>query len=89
MGFNEVSHWYSILTPVFHTGDLCLLPEAEARYQLPIATHVVLAEVSQEATPLPHELQEPSSGVVVMGIRLQVVSQLTYAAGEQRDLNLG
>ena len=66
-----------------------LLPKPEPYYQLPIAIHIVIAEILQEAAPLPHELQKTSPRMVVMSVRLEVFSQLIYPLSKQRNLDLG
>jgi hypothetical protein len=68
--------------------EIILLAETKLSYQFSIALHIIITEVCQETAPLTHQLQETSSGVVVVFVRLEVFSHLIYAFSEQGNLNL-
>src|SRR5215204_321431 len=71
--------------------ELCpaLPPEAQLLDEGAIALEVVLLHVVQEPPPPADELQQPPPGVVVLGMRAQVLGEVVDPARQHRDLNLG
>ena len=66
-----------------------LLPEAEALDELVVALRTLAPQVLQQPTPSSDHLQQNSPRMVVLGVGLEVLSQVRDALGQQRDLNLG
>ena len=48
----------------------------------------LLPQVREQPAPLADELQKPASGIVVLGMALEVLRQLLNALCEKRDLHL-
>src|SRR5262245_28049680 len=55
----------------------------------PIALHVLLSQILQEAAALADQHQQAPAGVVVVLVGLEVVGQPVDALGQERDLNFG
>src|SRR5262249_54717125 len=66
-----------------------LLAQSEPVDQLVVALGVFALQVREQPPPPVDELQEPPPGVVVLGVRLEVVGQVGDAVGQQRHLDLG
>ena len=65
-----------------------LLPEAETLDQLVVAIGILFPEILEQPAPAPDHLQQAAAGVVVLGVRLEVLGQVRDARREQRDLDL-
>ena len=63
--------------------------EAEPGDERPVPLDVVAPEVVEQATPPTDEHQEPSAGVMVLLVDLQVRREHVDPLGEERDLHLG
>ena len=55
----------------------------------PVALDVLTPEVLEQAAPAADHPQQPSPGVVVLRVGLEVLGELRDALGEHGDLNLG
>jgi hypothetical protein len=66
-----------------------LLADAELADENAVAARVLALQVLQEAPTLPDELQEPAPGVVVLGMRLEVLREIADPLAEEGHLNLG
>ena len=65
-----------------------LLADPEPRDELRVALGVLTFEVVEEPSPLTDELQEPSTRMVVFGVNLEMIGEVTDALTENRDLYL-
>ena len=55
--------------------------------QLAVAIGVLALQVIQESAALADELQQPAAGMMVLGVRLEMVGQVVDALAEECDLN--
>src|SRR5438093_9682907 len=65
-----------------------LLPDAEAFDHALVTLEVASLEVIEQAPTLPHQLEQPAAGMVVLAVHLEVFRQVPDAACEERDLDL-
>jgi hypothetical protein len=65
-----------------------LLTDAEAFDQSAIAIEVLLLDVVEQTPSAANQLEESSSAVVVLGVALEVFSELFDSGGEQSNLDL-
>src|SRR5579883_1090260 len=76
--------------PSGRAEGLLLLPaDAEATDDRPVPLDVVVADVVEEASPTSDELHQPTPGVVVALVHLEVLGEVGDALGEEGDLDLG
>jgi hypothetical protein len=66
-----------------------LLADAEAIDHCPIALELVPLEIVQQPPPLPNQLEQAASRMMILRVGLEVLSEIPDAVTEQRDLNLG
>jgi hypothetical protein len=64
-----------------------LLANTEALDQLCVPLRVLALEIVEQATALANELQKTATGVVIFGVDLEVLGQVTDTLAEKRDLN--
>src|SRR2546426_5770438 len=69
------------------TGSL--LPDPQPLDEALVALEIAPLQVIEKPAPLPHELQQPTTGVVVLAVQLEVPRQVPDAIAEERDLHLG
>ena len=63
-----------------------LFPDAETLDQFSVPVGVLSLEVIEEATALADELQQPSTGVMILCVRLEVFGEVADSLAEERDL---
>jgi hypothetical protein len=67
----------------------CLLfAQPELLNQSAIPVDVLLLEVIQETSPLSHQFDQAPAGVVIFGVDLEVVGQVTDPLAQNGHLNL-
>src|SRR5512132_1182892 len=66
-----------------------LAPEAELLDEGTVALDVLALQVVQEAAAAADELEQAPAGVVILGVRAQVLGEVVDATCQHRDLNLG
>src|SRR5437762_3748111 len=66
-----------------------LLADPELLDHALVTLEVASLEVVEQAATLSHELEQPTTGVVVLAVHLEVLRQVPDAVGEERDLHLG
>src|SRR5689334_20549739 len=66
-----------------------LLADAERVDQLAVAIEVLVLEVVEQPTALADQLEEATTRVVVLLVRLEVLGEVVEALGQERDLDLG
>ena len=66
-----------------------LSPDPELGDEGAIALDVGVPQVVQQAPLFSDQEKEAAAGVMVFGVRLQVLGELPDASGRQRDLNFG
>ena len=64
-----------------------LLAKAEACDRRPIAFNVLIRQVGEEPSPLPHQLEESSPRVEVVLVSAKMISEAIDSFSQQRDLN--
>src|SRR5262245_24193160 len=69
--------------------DGWLLAKPQVLDQLLVALEVLALEVIEQTPAQADHAQETAPRVVVLGVRLQVLGEMSDALGEERDLNLG
>jgi hypothetical protein len=68
----------------------CLLSaQPKLLNQSAIPVDVLFFEIIQEAPPLSHQLDQAPAGVVIFGVGLEVVGQITDPLTQDGHLNLG
>src|SRR5690606_12790338 len=75
--------------PTMSAGESALLPDAKSLDQLGVAGCVLALEVVEQTTALSDELQQATSRVMVLGVRLEMLGQVVDALAEERHLDLG
>jgi hypothetical protein len=73
--------WFS-LSPV-------LFAQPELLNQRPIPLDILVLEVVQEAPPLAHQFDQSPAGVVVFGVGLEMIGQVTDALAQDGHLYFG
>src|SRR5690606_21965798 len=66
-----------------------LAAKAELLDQRAVAVLVLLLDVVEKRTALRHELQETTTGMVVLRVGLEVLGQIVDPLGQNGDLHLG
>ena len=66
-----------------------LLADAQLVDQSAVTLDVLLLQVVQQTAALADHLEQATTGVVVLGIQLQVSGQVSDALGQDSDLDLG
>src|SRR3954447_11948723 len=66
-----------------------LAAQAELLDEGAIALEILALQVVQEAPAAPDELEQSTTGVVVVLVRAEVLGQLVAALGQHRDLDFG
>ena len=79
----ESSRYYA--TPLWSAARLS--PDPELADEGPIALDVSVSQVVQQTPLLAHQEKEAAARVVVFGVRLQVLSELSNARGRKRYLD--
>lgn len=74
--------------PVVESWPKVLASQFELSDQLTVTTNVFVFKVVQQAAPLTDEHQQPTTGVMVVLVDLQVFGEVRDALSDQRDLNL-
>ena len=69
-------------------GDGALLADAEALDHALVTLEIALLEVVEQSPALPHHLEQPTAGMMVLAVYLEMPRQVPDAAREQRDLDL-
>src|SRR5690349_16615359 len=64
-------------------------PETQARDDRSVPFDVLPPQIVQQPAALADQHEEPTPGVMVLGVGLQVVGEIRDALAEQRDLYLG
>jgi hypothetical protein len=65
-----------------------LATKAETTDQFTVALDIVVLHVVKEATPTSDELQEPTTGVVITLVDLEVLGEMDDALAQNGDLHL-
>ena len=65
-----------------------LLPDSKTLDEIRVSFGTFALEVIQESSPLPDEHEQPTAGVVIFGVCLEVLGQVADALAENCDLNL-
>ncbi len=63
-------------------------PEPELGDDPSVAFDVVSLKVVEETAPFAYELQQPTSGAVVVAVQLEMFGEVVDAFAEDRDLDL-
>jgi hypothetical protein len=63
------------------------VPESQVGDQSAVSFKVCFAQIIQEASSLPHHLQQAAPRVVVLLVLAEMPGQVVDASGEQRNLN--
>ena len=66
---------------------LRLFSDAESLDQARVPLDILVFEVVEEASSLSDELQEPAARVVVFGVDLEMLGQVSNALAQNRDLH--
>jgi hypothetical protein len=66
-----------------------LFADAKPADQFPVPIGILPLEVVKEPATLSDELQKAPSRVMILGVRLEMFSQVIDALAEQRHLNFG
>jgi hypothetical protein len=66
-----------------------LVPEAQFLDDLPVCVDIRTPQVVQETFPTSDHLEESTTAVVVLLVKVEVIPQIFDPRGEQRDLNAG
>jgi hypothetical protein len=64
-----------------------LFPNSEALDQVGIPIRILLLQIVEQASALPHELQQATAGVVILGVSLKVLREVVDALAQESDLN--
>src|SRR5579871_993314 len=75
--------------PALRFSNEPLLPDPEPVDQLLVTGRVLHLQVIEQPAPLTYHLQQPTPGVVILLVRLEVLGQLPDPLGQQRHLHLG
>src|ERR1035438_3971467 len=76
--------------PVAPGCDLAsLAADAERGDDRAVSLDIVLPHVVEQTTTATDELHQPTPGVMITLVNLEVLGQVRDAGGEQRDLDLG
>jgi len=68
-----------------HNGNL--LSEVKPVDQVPIPVYILAPEIVQHSPALPHQLQKPVSGMIVLFMLLKVLGEVADPVSQQGDLN--
>src|ERR1043166_6840973 len=66
-----------------------LLADPQPLDEALVTLEIAPLQVVEKPAPLPHELQQATTGVVVLAMHLEVLGQVHDAIAEERDLHLG
>jgi hypothetical protein len=66
-----------------------LVPETQFLDDLPVSVDIRTPQVIQEAFTTSDHLEESTTAVVVLLVKVEVISQIVDLLGEQGDLNAG
>ena len=64
-----------------------LLPDTQPLDDTLVALEVRALEVVEQSPPLSHQLQQSATGVVVLGVHLEVLRQGADPLGQERHLD--
>ena len=70
------------------TSAFFLLSQSKSLDQGTISLNILILQIIQHTSSLSNHLQKSSSGVMVLGIVLQMLGQLSDPFGKDSDLNL-
>jgi len=65
-----------------------LLAKAQLGDERAVALYLGPAQITQESSPLPHQFEEATPGVVIFTVDLQVLRELANALSEESYLHL-
>src|SRR6266478_1306515 len=66
-----------------------LLADPQPLDEALVTLEIAPLQVVEKPAPLPHELQQTTTGVVVLAMHLEVLGQVPDTIAEERDLHLG
>src|SRR5215213_1413628 len=69
--------------------DNTLLAKPEPSDRRAVSLHILVRQIRQKPAPLSHKLEKASSGVEVMLVLAEVISEPVDSLCEERNLNLG
>src|SRR4030066_2415875 len=72
---------------VFWIGFLRLLAKAERFHNGFVPERLLRLQVGEQAPPLPDQFQQPTPGVEILGVGLQMIRDHVDPLGEERDLH--
>jgi hypothetical protein len=64
-----------------------LFPNSEALDEIGIPIRILPLQIVEQAPALTHELQQATAGVMILGVRLEVLCEVVDPLAEERDLN--
>jgi hypothetical protein len=74
--------------PGLTAPSIFLLSNAQSINKRPIPGMINAAEVIQQPTPTPDQLQQSSAGMMILLVSLEMLGQVGNAVGQYRNLNL-
>src|SRR4029453_16862343 len=82
---NSASRVRAVSAPARRT----LLTDSEPLDELVVALRVLALQVIEQTAAAADELHETAAGVMILGVRLEVIGQISNPVRQQRDLDLG